>query len=245
MTSLVKPGIDLLKTLAAQGGYWKWEPGQRYLAELTSGKISDVFCNTGVLTTNPELLRDVIRLILRKLSEQRAYLWQTEGPLIVIGPAFGGITLAYELVRHLGYGKAFFTEPVYDIGGAPPPLVKIRKSGQKFRFGDRIPKGSTILFIEDVITTGKTSLEMMAAMKEVVPHGEFEIFSYLPCLVNRSGKKSLIRPVCPGAEQQMKILAIAEVTARTWDTLEEAQADCEGVVDAVRPKANWQQLVEG
>ncbi|GHV87728.1 orotate phosphoribosyltransferase [Spirochaetia bacterium] len=69
----------------------------------------------------------------------------------VVGPAMGGIIVAYELGRQLGL-PAFFTER--DDTGA-----------MTLRRGFEVEKGQRILIAEDVVTTGKSSRESAAALE--------------------------------------------------------------------------------
>ena len=70
----------------------------------------------------------------------------------VIGPALGGIVVAYELARALGV-RGIFAE---------------RKDGcMQLRRGFTIRPGERILLAEDVVTTGGSLKEVMAAISEL------------------------------------------------------------------------------
>jgi orotate phosphoribosyltransferase len=60
---------------------------------------------------------------------------------VVIGPATGGIVLAYETARHLPNARAAFTE-------------KDGKGGMELRRGFAVKPGMRVLVVEDVTTTG-------------------------------------------------------------------------------------------
>jgi orotate phosphoribosyltransferase len=72
---------------------------------------------------------------------------------VVIGPAIGGIILAYEVARQVG-AKAFFAE---------------REEGMmKLRRGFEIKEGENVLVVEDVVTTGgsvKEVIELVNSLK--------------------------------------------------------------------------------
>jgi orotate phosphoribosyltransferase len=84
----------------------------------------------------------------------------------VVGPAMGGIVVAYELGRQLGV-PAFFTER--DDTGT-----------MVLRRGFEIQPGQSILITEDVVTTGKSFGECAAALEN---HGA--VIAALACVVDR------------------------------------------------------------
>lgn len=74
---------------------------------------------------------------------------------IVLSPALGGITIGYEVARHLKK-RAIFAE---------------RRDGKMGLFrGFEIKKGENVLIVEDVLTTGKTIREMMGLVDESNAH---------------------------------------------------------------------------
>ncbi|MCL2373643.1 MAG: orotate phosphoribosyltransferase [Treponema sp.] len=84
----------------------------------------------------------------------------------VVGPAMGGIIVAYELGRQLGL-PAFFTER--DDGG-----------NMTLRRGFEIKPGQNILIAEDVVTTAKSSGECAKALEEMGAQ-----IAALTCVVDR------------------------------------------------------------
>jgi orotate phosphoribosyltransferase len=64
-----------------------------------------------------------------------------EGIEMVVGPATGGIVLAYETARHIEGARACFTE-------------KDGKGGMELRRGFALRPGTRVLVVEDVTTTG-------------------------------------------------------------------------------------------
>lgn len=270
--------MNFLTALKELNGYWKWNGG-RYLAKLTSGKVSDTFVNTGVLTCRPREMRlpcaNLIYNLVHKASLPNQVLadfpwedeylreWVRRCNLHVCGPAMGGVTLAYEIAQQLG-ATAIFTEPKHDIMRGPTfstPDRVIQRGQQLKRF--EIPKGATVLFVEDVITTGKSTYEMVNAVcgdavsfrlsgRSIVP--------YVLCLVNRSVSRSLTFTSELGTKTGMDIISLANIHPRTWDTVEEATEELlkdpnnrakmeqykvgnEIKLEAVRPKENWDLLM--
>jgi len=88
---------------------------------------------------------------------------------LVVSPAMGGIIVGYELSRHLKI-KNIFAE---------------RKDGKfSIRRGFDIQKGERILVVEDIVTTGKSSLECFDCIREL--GGEIIAEA---ALINRGGSK--------------------------------------------------------
>ena len=235
--------------LAVLGGFWEWKPGAKYLALLASGKIGDMFYNTGVMTTNPGSLMVWADLLYEKLAEKLAKIEVASDSLAVIGPGMGGITLAYELARIASEDlilpmervevRTYFTEPaVLDCG----------RKEQNFRFELKSPLA--LLFCEDVITTGGSVQKTIdAVLKSTTGQGGPEGLTLLPvvaCLVDRRAEKGpLVVEMPNGKQRELTVVSLLSATPRTWDTLEAAQKDCPGVIEALRPKANWAKLVAG
>jgi orotate phosphoribosyltransferase len=128
---------------------------------LSSGRHSNRYCQCAKLLQYPERAEKVLATVAEKVKNL--------GVDLVVGPAMGGIIVAYELGRQLGI-PAVFTE---------------RENGEMtLRRGFEIKAGQKILITEDVITTGKSSLETVKVLKEM--GGEIV---GLACIVNRSTEK--------------------------------------------------------
>jgi orotate phosphoribosyltransferase len=69
---------------------------------------------------------------------------------LVIGPAMGGVIVAYEMGRQLGV-PAIFTEREHGV--------------MTLRRGFEIPRGSRVLVVEDVITTGGSVQEVVGLVQ--------------------------------------------------------------------------------
>ena len=88
----------------------------------------------------------------------------------IVSPAVGGIVPGYETARWLG-AKAIFVE---------------RVDGQfQLRRGFEIAKGEKVLMVEDIITTGLSSRECIAAIRR---HPGNLVGA--ACLIDRSGGKA-------------------------------------------------------
>lgn len=102
-----------------------------------------------------------------RLCKALAEPWRDERVDAVIGPALGGITLAYELARALK-ARGLFME-------RQDGKLLLRRSFQ-------VSPGERVLLAEDVMTTGGSVGEMVDALK---PTGA-EIIG-IACLVDRGG----------------------------------------------------------
>ena len=90
---------------------------------------------------------------------------------LILSPAMGGIVIGYEVGRVLKK-ETIFCERV--------------NGTFKLRRGFKIKKKSKVLIIEDVITTGKSSLECVKLIKK-----SNAILLGFACLIDRSEKKTL------------------------------------------------------
>jgi orotate phosphoribosyltransferase len=133
---------------------------------LSSGKHSNRYCQCAKLLQYPDRAAKVLAVVVDKLKDTPVD--------IVVGPAMGGIIVAYELGRQLGV-PALFTE---------------REDGKMtLRRGFEVHSGQRVLITEDVVTTGKSSIETIDALKQ---YG-VEIAG-IACIANRS-KEDIGYPV--------------------------------------------------
>ncbi len=136
--------------------------------KLTSGRHSNRYIEKIRLIHHPEKVAVLCRELALRL---RKY-----DPDIVVGPAMGGIVLAYEVAKILG--KRF--------------VFAQRKDGEMtIRSGFPIRKGETAIVIEDISTTGGSILEVNKALEK----REIEVVA-VGLLVDRScGKLKLNMPL--------------------------------------------------
>lgn len=112
---------------------------------LSSGKHSNVYMQCALATEYAEDAEVIANAIKAKLEENNIH------PDVVVGPAMGGIIIGYELARSLKV-RSIFAE---------------RKDGEMcLRRGFKIEKGEKVLICEDVVTTGKSSLETAKVIEE-------------------------------------------------------------------------------
>jgi len=110
---------------------------------------------------------------------------------IIVGPAIGGIITSYEMGRQLGL-ESIFTE---------------RTDGKvTLRRGFTVNKGTNILISEDVITTGKSTLEVRDLMKEMGAN-----VLGVACIVDRRPEKNNIGlPIYSGIQIDIDIFDAKE-----------------------------------
>lgn len=109
---------------------------------LSSGRHSGGYCQCAKLLRFPALAAEVLKTV----AEQVKHLPITK----VCGPAMGGVIVSYELARQLGV-ESIFTE---------------RKDGEmQLRRGFSVQAGDRVLIAEDVITTGKSTMETVRALE--------------------------------------------------------------------------------
>ena len=112
--------------------------------KLTSGRHSNQYMQCAQLLKYPDMTEKVVS----NLTEQ----FKDDHIDIVIGPAMGGIIVAYEAARQLGK-PAIFTE---------------RENGvMALRRGFQIQPGQRVLVVEDVITTGGSVKEVIDVVEKL------------------------------------------------------------------------------
>jgi orotate phosphoribosyltransferase len=116
---------------------------------LSSGRHADCYFQCAKLLQYPDRAAMVLGPIVERIRADISV-----GKLAIdaiVGPAMGGIVVAYELGRQLGL-RAFFTER--DENGA-----------MSLRRGFEVKQGERILIAEDVVTTAKSSGESARALE--------------------------------------------------------------------------------
>ncbi len=110
--------------------------------ELSSGLHTNKYFQCAKLLQYPNLAEETGKALAAKI----------DFPVdVVIGPALGGVIIAYEVARALNK-KNFFVE---------------RKDGMlQLRRGFKISKGERVLIVEDVITTAKSAKEAAAVIED-------------------------------------------------------------------------------
>ncbi|MBX9620074.1 MAG: orotate phosphoribosyltransferase [Hyphomicrobiales bacterium] len=112
---------------------------------LSSGRRSSVFLQKMFVFMDPQRTERLCRALAALVRERFG------GVDYVVSPAVGGIVPGYETARHLG-AKAIFVE---------------REEGEfRLRRGFAIPEGARVIVVEDIVTTGLSTRECLAAIKD-------------------------------------------------------------------------------
>ena len=109
---------------------------------LTSGLHSPIYWEKFQVLQYPNYTEQLCRLIADHFREQRIQ--------VVAGPTTGGIILAFETARQLGV-RGIFAE-------------KEGTQERAFRRGFSINPGERVLIVDDIITTGSSIRQVMAAV---------------------------------------------------------------------------------
>ncbi len=146
---------------------------------LTSGRHSDRYVQCALVMQHPDVCAELAEVLASKLPPVSVD--------VTIGPAMGGITLAYEMGRRLGT-RALFAE---------------REDGKmSLRRGFSLKPGERVLVCEDVVTTGGSAKEVADMAKAM----GCEVTA-IACLIDRSGGK---------AELGYPLLSVLNMEVTSW-----------------------------
>ena len=163
---------------------------------LTSGLHSEVYLQSALVLQYPEYAA--------ALGEALAASFRDAGATTVLAPAIGGIVVAHEVARALG-ARALFTE-------REAAVMRLRR-------GFSLTPGERCVVVEDVITTGGSTREVITCVAEsggvVVGVGS---------LIDRSGGT---------AEFPVPNVALATITATNYEP--ETCPLCRAGSQAIKP----------
>ena len=132
---------------------------------LSSGLHSSKYIQCAKLLSYPFLAEKICKSFANKIKKNFKNID------LILAPAMGGIIIGYEVGRILKK-ETIFCE---------------RVSGKfALRRGFKINRGSKVLIVEDVITTGKSSMECVKLIKKYKSN-----LVGFACLIDRSTKKNL------------------------------------------------------
>lgn len=127
---------------------------------LSSGKHSNRYVQCAKVLRFPKYAEQVLSTVVDQIKDLEIDL--------VVGPAMGGVIVSYELGRQLNK-ETVFTE---------------RKDGvMELRRGFEVSPGAKIIIAEDVVTTGKSTIETKEALEKLGG----EVIG-VACIANRTSK---------------------------------------------------------
>ncbi len=112
--------------------------------KLTSGRHSDTYMQSAKLFIDTKQSEIVCKALAEKLAGKKIDL--------VVSPAIGGILMGYEVARQLGV----------------PNIFAERENGEMtLRRGFSIEKGTKVVVVEDVVTTGGSVKEVVKLVQSM------------------------------------------------------------------------------
>ena len=136
---------------------------------LSSGLHSAQYVQCAKLLSQPKISNKFVQSLATKIKKEIKKID------IILSPAIGGIIIGYEIGKILGK-ETIFCERV--------------KKKFKLRRGFTIKKKSRVLIVEDVITTGKSSLECVKLIKKF----KAKLVGFA-CLIDRSDEKKFKKKI--------------------------------------------------
>ena len=132
---------------------------------LSSGLHSPQYVQCAKLLSYPNLADKICKSLANKIKKKFKKFD------LILSPAVGGIIIGYEI------GKILNKETIF-----------CERVNKKFtlRRGFQIKKNAKVLIVEDVITTGKSSLECVRLIKKA----KAKLIGFA-CIIDRSNKSSL------------------------------------------------------
>ncbi|HEV7352486.1 MAG TPA: orotate phosphoribosyltransferase [Brevundimonas sp.] len=148
---------------------------------LSSGLHSPVFLQKNLVFMDGARCERLCRALAAKITA-------AVGPVdVAISPAVGGIIPGYETARHLGVRSMY-----------------VEREGGEFRLrrGFHVEPGERVVMVEDIVTTGLSSRECIAAIRAA--GGEVMAAA---CIVDRSGGR---------ADVGVPLVALATLDVPAW-----------------------------
>ena len=134
---------------------------------LSSGLHSSIYVQCAQLMSKPEQALKICQSLASKIKKEFVEID------LVLSPAMGGVVVGYEIGKLINK-NSIFSE---------------RVNGEfQLRRDFKIQKGSKVLIVEDVITTGKSSIEC----SKLIEVNEASLIGFA-CIIDRSNGKSGIK----------------------------------------------------
>ncbi len=155
---------------------------------LSSGLHSDTYLQCARVLMDGQRAQRVCSALAKKIVDRMRGGFAD----IVVSPAMGGVVVGYEVAKQLGI-PAIFCE---------------RVDGQfELRRGFEIPKKAKVLVVEDVITTGKSSLETFECVQKM--GGEIVAEA---CLVDRTNYEDITEKL------GVPVISLIKLDVRVFDS---------------------------
>jgi orotate phosphoribosyltransferase len=148
---------------------------------LSSGLHSGVFLQKNLVFMHPERCERLCRALAAAITAQVGSVD------VCVSPAVGGIIPGYETARHLG---------------VPSMYVEREGGALRFRRGFHLEPGARVAMVEDIVSTGLSSRECVAAIRAA--GGEVVCAA---CIVDRSGGR---------ADSGAPMIALARLDVPAW-----------------------------
>jgi orotate phosphoribosyltransferase len=196
-----------LKLLVENGCLWKYNEKSKIHAFLTSGKHSDTYVNLSVLNNS------------NKIKELLSLFPKDDSIDCFCGQAYGSIS--YAVVMSDIFEKDFIFTEKNSEG------VQVLN-----RYVDVVRKYETICMVEDVLTTGGTTIKAIEFLRK------YKNFNFkIRTVINRSGKDYL-----EFGKDKIQIEKLYNLSSRIWE-----HNDCElcnkGLL-WLAPKSNWRIFID-
>jgi orotate phosphoribosyltransferase len=154
--------------------------------ELSSGRHSEQYIEKFDLLRQPRATSEVCRLIADRFRGQVID--------VVVGPTTGGVILAFEVARQLGVAASYAERST------------IGDTAREFRRGTVFAAGTRVLVVDDILTTGGSLRETLAAL---AAH---------PVMV--CGVAVLVDRSSGDLDLGVPYMALASMNIETWDAAE-------------------------
>jgi len=215
--------VSVRRYLEVSEKIWTYEgpPDSRYPhALLTAGPHSNGYVDVGnLLKQNPQTRENISRFMLEVLSE----VWQGHFTRVV-GADTSSTALAHEIASI--YGVDYIR------------MVKTTTGDQVWNPGNKpLTDEDLILQVEDLITTGESSLKVRETIRAQHPGRHIQFVPFLPVVVDRSDPDNRVTMI-----DDSKVLPLLKLNIKTF------QPDncdyCRAGSEAIRPREsnNWNRL---
>ena len=134
---------------------------------LSSGLHSEKYIQCAKLLSHPNKAQKICKSLAEKIEDTKKKID------LILAPAMGGVVIGYEI------GKLLKKETIF---------AERVEGNFILRRGFSIPENSKVLIVEDVITTGKSSLECT----KIVAENKSQLAGFA-CIIDRSNAECLIK----------------------------------------------------